>query len=496
MPLIDSDNVETYALPCHHTGLVPDTCVDPLLLALGYDAPLPPSCTDREYEYGGKTTGNGDLNATQSDDFLFPLGVPTPSDEVLPSGHEYTGVYYPEGEIDFSSGLPSLESFFGDLNAYFYEQGVEVSALEYDNSCIPALTTAQYPSDYAPVDAPSFSPPDVAQYSVPTSFTPVENGGIARPSTASYPLVSNGDYFPYRPDGTYSVSTTIASTSSSSLVSTPVSTPASRPALAQHSSYDSFFANLRGGEGDLSSIACPSSSTPPLPLSQYVVSRRQTLYMYQLANNILTRLEGRGNHKTTQYAASATLPVYDPPHDASFVPSPHTTPSTTPDFKDSQISATTGPIRHAHRDRGNHGPYRVRFPPNAPPTPCTSVGTLTAEQVTALVKQANDAAQAAAPNSVLCLWDGGSCGEYISFKNRSGFGNHLRRAHGVGKGGKVECRWGTGGGCGKEVLTEGLRKHVKSRRHLDLVVFCPCCGGKFQRTDVLRKHLEGERGDE
>ncbi|KAK6981635.1 hypothetical protein R3P38DRAFT_3460285 [Favolaschia claudopus] len=464
MPLIDSDNVETYALPCHHTGLLPDICVNPLLLAVGYDAPLPPSCADGEYEYGAGTTGNDDLNATQFVDFMFPLGVPTPSDEVPPSGHEYARDYHPDGAIDFSSGLPSLESFFSDLNAYFHEQGVEFSVPEYDNSCIPALTTAQYPSDYAPVDAPSFSPPDIAQYSVPTSFSNVQNVVIAQPSTASYPLVSNRGYFPYRPDGTYSVSTTIASTSASSLAPTPVSTPASRPALAQHSSYDSFFANLRGGAGELSSIACPSSSTPPLPFSQC--------------------------------AASSTLPVYHPPHNLSFVPSSQPTPSTTPDFKDSQISATTGPVRHAQRDRGNHGPYRVRFPPNAPPTPCASVGTLSAEQVTALVKQANDAAQAAAPHSVLCLWDGGSCGEYISFKNRSGFGDHLRRAHGVGKAGKVECRWGTGGGCGKEVLAEGLRKHVKSRRHLDLVVFCPSCGGKFQRTDVLRKHLEGERGEE
>ncbi|KAK6966624.1 hypothetical protein R3P38DRAFT_3381045 [Favolaschia claudopus] len=463
MPLIDSDNVETYALPCHHTGLIPGTCVDPLFLALGYDAPLPPSCANGDYEYGGEITGNGDLNATLFDDFLFPPGVQTPIDEVPPSAHEYAGDNHPDGEIDFSSGLPSLKSFFGDLSAYFHEQGVEFSVPEYDNSYIPALTTAQYPSDYAPVDAPSFSPPDVPQYTAPSSFTNLQNGGITRPSAALYLHGWDGGYFPFRPDGTYTVSTTVASTSASSLASTPVSTPASRPALAQHSSYDSFFANLRGGEGESSSIACPSSSTPPLPLSQY--------------------------------AASSTLPVYDPPHDSSLLISSHTTPSTTPVFKESQISASTGPVRHAQRDRGNHVPYRVRFPPNAPPTPCASVGTLPAEQVTALVKHANDAAQAAAPNSVLCLWDGGSCGEYISFKNRSGFGDHLRRFHGVGKAGKVECRWGTGGGCGKEVLTEGLRKHVKSRRHLDLVVFCPSCGGKFQRTDVLRKHLEGERGE-
>ncbi|KAK6966616.1 hypothetical protein R3P38DRAFT_3515256, partial [Favolaschia claudopus] len=425
MPLIDSDNVETYALPCHHTGLIPGTCVDPLFLALGYDAPLPPSCADGEYEYGGETTGNDDLIATQFDDFLFPLGVPTPSDEVPPSAHEYAEDNHPDGEIDFSTGLPSLESFFGDLNAYFHEQGVECSVPENDDSYIPVLTTAQYPSDYAPVDARSFSPPDVPQYTAPSSFTNLQNGGIARPSAASYFHSSDGGYFPYRPDGTYTVSATIASTSASSLVSTPISTPESRPALAQHSSYDydSFFANLRGGEP--SSIAGPSS-TPPLPLSQY--------------------------------AASSTLPVYDPPRNLSFIPSSQPTPSTTPVFKDSQISASTGPVRHARRDRGNDGPYRVRFPPTSPPTPCASVGTLSAEQVTALVKQANDAAQTATPNSVLCLWDGGSCGEYISFKNRSGFGDHLRRVHGVGKGGKVGCRWGTGGGVREGCAERGIEE--------------------------------------
>ncbi|KAK7018155.1 hypothetical protein R3P38DRAFT_1293676 [Favolaschia claudopus] len=380
----------------------------------------------------------------------------------------------PDSCIDPS--LLGLEYFAPDAPSYAHVQngvrdgessGNAASTQLYDALPHPSSTNVEQPCTHKPRDDHLGGGVDSNLFPInatpPAALTSIQNGGIPVAITPYYHSYS-GDYLAYRPIGPYThPASTAASTSGSD--------PASNPNPARRPSYEFFLAGL--ARGGLYNPPGSSAFAQWLPCPTYA-------------------------HPSPSGSSTSTPSHYS----SSVASSSSSTPVTTPEPDESQMSASTGPVRHTRRSARNAvaaAPHPYLQPPfPATPTttahehhpyPCPIVGTLTTRQVEAFIEQASDEAEATAPDRVKCLWDAGSCGDYVSLKRFDGFTEHLRKKHGVPKTGKkVSCRWGEMG-CGRPVKSEGLRKHVRSALHLNIPVKCPTCKRTFQRTDVLRRHL-------
>lgn len=88
-----------------------------------------------------------------------------------------------------------------------------------------------------------------------------------------------------------------------------------------------------------------------------------------------------------------------------------------------------------------------------------------------------------------CQWSY-HCQHLIGDISPSAIARHLRTHHTIPmtKGVlRLPCTWG--GGCGKEMLSSSLGKHIAQCHLRSMMAACSFCGTEFARSDSLRRHV-------